>query len=333
MGYSVHRFISHVDQNLICPICSAALEEAVLTPCGHSFCLLCLETWLTRSDNGVESGGTCPECRAFIRSSESKPVIAIRNLINGMNIICENQEHGCSLVVKLDRLTTHLETCGYTPVKCNGCGVKVLRFELAGHQIGCSALQDTVTDDHSKNRFGIGCCSSFDHAELTCRVASLELQMKRLKKDLELAESKNQHLERELKNTKDELQDKRNQLFEQQFSDFDPDYQYGFQPNSIKKLSVFIAKFLERRPSYVDRTRIFHAVKRCYENYNRGNDQHENDVNMLIATSNASNWFTENQKMHFQHWLNCMTRLRQINQGLSSPSVLDNISLFSSSKS
>ena len=46
MGYAVARFTGTVDQNLLCSICSSVLEEAVLTPCGHSFCQMCLHTWI-----------------------------------------------------------------------------------------------------------------------------------------------------------------------------------------------------------------------------------------------------------------------------------------------
>ena len=46
MGYAVARFTGTVDQNLLCSICSSVLEEAVLTTCGHSFCQMCLHTWI-----------------------------------------------------------------------------------------------------------------------------------------------------------------------------------------------------------------------------------------------------------------------------------------------
>ena len=46
MGFAVNRFTGTVDQNLLCSICSCVLEDAVLTPCGHSFCQLCLHTWI-----------------------------------------------------------------------------------------------------------------------------------------------------------------------------------------------------------------------------------------------------------------------------------------------
>ena len=49
MGYPLSIFVDTIDDNLLCSVCSGILQEAVLTPCGHSFCSLCLETWLGRS--------------------------------------------------------------------------------------------------------------------------------------------------------------------------------------------------------------------------------------------------------------------------------------------
>ena len=81
MGYSITRFVASVDANLLCSICSAVLEDPVLTPCGHSFCLLCLETWLEHS-----GASSCPECRGAIGSDETRPIRSVRNLINGLEV-------------------------------------------------------------------------------------------------------------------------------------------------------------------------------------------------------------------------------------------------------
>ena len=56
MGYAVARFTGTVDQNLLCSICSAVLEEAVLTPCGHSFCQMCLHTWIQVNCRSIPLG-------------------------------------------------------------------------------------------------------------------------------------------------------------------------------------------------------------------------------------------------------------------------------------
>ena len=54
MGFDVNRFTGDVDEELICPICSAVLEEPLQAPeCEHAFCAACIKEWLNRQR-------TCP---------------------------------------------------------------------------------------------------------------------------------------------------------------------------------------------------------------------------------------------------------------------------------
>ncbi|CAH1791307.1 unnamed protein product [Owenia fusiformis] len=316
MGFGVHRFPSAIDQNLLCGICSAVLEDAVLTPCGHSFCIRCLQTWLTRP--GVIS--TCPECRTETGSNDIRPIHSIRNFINGLNIECDHSDRGCKAVVHLERMKAHLETCSFVPVDCAGCGVTVNRFELAAHQMGCASIQAAVDEDlpgEKPQSIIPNGANSSEVTELACRVATLEMQMRRMKKDLELAELKNKRLDRELKQTKDDLEEKRTQLLDQQYVDYDPDYEYGYAPYTVAKLAQIISKFLHKKPSYLDKDRTFDAIKRCYDNYSRCGDKYEQDVLMLLATANASNWFDNQQRLNFHCWLSSIARYRQFARSLS----------------
>ena len=49
-----------------CPICYQTLVNPETTPCGHSFCKVCLDTWLSRSNS-------CPACRRTIPSAAADP--------------------------------------------------------------------------------------------------------------------------------------------------------------------------------------------------------------------------------------------------------------------
>ena len=315
MGYGVQRFIGPVDPNLICGVCSAVLEDAVLTPCGHTFCHNCITTWLSRPNTD-----TCPECRSHVANCDVKPVLSLRNLINGFDVECDNNQRGCKVILKLDRLKSHLNTCGYVPVSCAGCDETVNKFELASHQIRCEGIANSVRDDEyddvtQQQRLG---CIRFSHAltsvdvsEVISRIAALEFRVKTLKRDLQISESKNRVLEREYKKTKDELQNKRSELIEIN-NDFDPDYEYGFTPQSIAKLSLLIARHLLSKPSYIDRDKIFNSVRRCYDKYARCGSEFEHDVHMLIATAFASNWFTEHVRTTLHFWLQSIARYRTI---------------------
>lgn len=312
MGYAVQRFITPVDANLLCGICSTVLEDPVLTPCGHSFCMLCLETWLSRPGTS-----TCPECRNFVSACEAKPILSLRSLINGFEVECDNTDRGCKVIFKLERVKTHLDTCGYFPVECAGCGDTVNRFELATHQMQCEGIAASVQDEddlankrpsprHSNSMI------SLEVSDLLRRISSLEFQMKTLKRDLQIADSKNRVLEREYKKTREELEQKKSEVMDMTYNEYDPEYKYGYTPQSIANLSLLIARFLLKKPSYIDRDKVFNAAKRCYEQYARCGNEYEHDVHMLVATAFASNWFEESQKRTYHCWLKGIARRRQL---------------------
>ncbi|KAH3864776.1 hypothetical protein DPMN_027802 [Dreissena polymorpha] len=317
MGYSVQRFITPVDPNLICGICSSVLEDPVLTPCGHSFCQSCLNTWLLRPRTD-----TCPECRSHVAKETVKPVLSLRNLINGFDVECDHNVRGCKVIIKLERLKSHLETCGYIPVTCAGCDESVNKFQLASHQIHCEGIAHSVSDDtdefdgsstqkrlsHARLSHAL---TSIDVSELISKMASLEFKVKTLKRDLQIAESKNRVMERAFKKTKEELQNKQSEVIDLN-NDFDPDYEYGYTPQSIARLSLLLARFLLKKPAYIDRDKIFTAVRRCYDKYARCGSEFEHDIHMLVATAFASNWFTDDCRTTLHFWLQSIARYRQL---------------------
>lgn len=323
MGYGVHRFVCAIDPNLLCGICSAVLEDAVLTPCGHTFCSNCLDTWLAKP-----ATNTCPECRSHMNKCDSKPVLSLRNLINGFDVVCDNSDRGCKVLVKLERLRPHLESCSYHPVECAGCAVTVNRCDLADHQIRCEGIAAVVEEpDESRGvrrlrylKEGASITAN-EVSDLLFRISSLEFQIKNLKRDLQISESKNRMIERECRKVKDELQTTKNELIDMQYAEFDPSYDYGYTPQSIAKLSLLISRFLLQKPGYIHEDKIFEAVKRCYDQYSRCGTEYEHDVHMLVATSFASNWFSDGQRIHFHCWLQSICRQRQYN--ISGKTLID----------
>lgn len=314
MGFSIDRFLEPVDPNLLCGICSGVLEHAVLTPCGHSFCQLCLETWLERP-----ATHSCPECRSHVSYQTVKPVLALRNLIGAMDICCEHSDRGCKVRVKVERARAHLDACPYIPVVCAGCSETINRFELAAHQMQCAGIAATVADDVSPpssvsppswRRYKDSGDLTSEMMELLCRLSTMELQMEKIKRDLRASEARNSSLERDLRKTKEELKLTKSQMIEMQFTEGDPTYEYGHTPQSMAKLSLLLARYLLRKPPHLDRDAIFAAVKRCYETYFRHGDEYEHDVHMLLATAYASNWFSSPQRLSLNCWLHCIARYR-----------------------
>ena len=132
-----------------------------------------------------------------------------------------------------------------------------------------------------------------------------------MKRELESAETQNKRLERQLKKTRDELEQKRRLLLDTQYADFDPDYEYGYRPETVSKLSRFIARFLRHKPSYVSANRVFAAIKRCHDNFAAAVTASngvgcQDDIHMLLATAFSSNWFNDEQRVKLRCWLQIM---------------------------
>uniref|UniRef100_A0A0B6ZB44 E3 ubiquitin-protein ligase NRDP1 n=1 Tax=Arion vulgaris TaxID=1028688 RepID=A0A0B6ZB44_9EUPU len=132
MGFELGRFEEEVDEELICPICSCVLEDPLQAPqCEHAFCSTCIHEWLRRQP-------TCPVDRSTITPNQLKIVPRIlRNLLSRLTISCDYKSNGCTSLVKLDSLSSHLQDCEYNPkkpVQCDkGCGLVVPKDEFQDH--------------------------------------------------------------------------------------------------------------------------------------------------------------------------------------------------------
>jgi E3 ubiquitin-protein ligase NRDP1 len=132
MGFDINRFQGDVDEELVCPICSGVLEDPLQAPvCEHAFCKSCITEWITRQP-------TCPVDRQSVTSTQLRPVPRIlRNLLSRLCIHCDNAQYGCTRVLKLDSLSSHLEECEHNPKRplpCElGCGLVIPKDELKDH--------------------------------------------------------------------------------------------------------------------------------------------------------------------------------------------------------
>lgn len=116
MGYDVTRFQGDVDEDLICPICSGVLEEPVQAPhCEHAFCNACITQWFSQQQ-------TCPVDRSAVTVAHLGPVPRImQNMLSKLQIACDNAALGCSAVVRLDHLPSHLSDCEHSPRRPVAC--------------------------------------------------------------------------------------------------------------------------------------------------------------------------------------------------------------------
>lgn len=303
MGYGLNRFVTHVDQNLICSICAGVLENAVITPCGHSFCDECLHIWLNRPNTT-----TCPSCRSDVSDHHVIPVLALRGVVEGLTVHCDNEENGCKMVLKLDKLKAHLQVCEFGLIECGACGKSVKRHELPDHHADCEIIKDLAARHKKRTKEE----PTIDG--LTRQIAVLELDLNKTKRSLMESEGDVRRVKIELRELQFQLEMRMYDENSEFDPDWDPDYNYGYSPASIAQLASLVMRYLLNKPYYVDRNRIFNAVKRCYDYY-RGYAGYSQDVHMLLATSYASNWFTENQRSNFDSWLRNLARERLLTSG------------------
>uniref|UniRef100_A0A1A9WVT8 E3 ubiquitin-protein ligase NRDP1 n=1 Tax=Glossina brevipalpis TaxID=37001 RepID=A0A1A9WVT8_9MUSC len=132
MGYDLHRFQGEIDEELICPICSGVVEEPVQSAmCEHMFCRECIKEWLTRQPS-------CPMDRNYLTvASLNKVPRIMRILLSRLSITCNNAADGCTLIIKLGDLNSHVRQCEYNPnrlLPCEkGCGIIMPKDMLKDH--------------------------------------------------------------------------------------------------------------------------------------------------------------------------------------------------------
>lgn len=320
MGYNVQIFADDIDENLLCAICSQVLQDAVVTPCGHSFCQVCLEYWLSKP-----GCITCPHCRSAVLLGQAKPVLALRNLIFNLRIHCIYQNRGCNSVVKLDECMRHRDECGYAPIKCAGCKKDLNKADLPEHQIRCEAISHmiekspTCSENSTNNNPTMGNTTLVD---LSSRVSSLESHLQKLKIELSQADERNQQLGQDLESARQELEERRRQNFQHCFHSMDPSHDYGHSLECIPRLTSFLLGHRLQKPNHVETSKVYDCVKRCYDSFGHNrkvqddNDfsvdmQERDEVHMLVATAQACTWFTENQKLNFHCWLQSIARHKQ----------------------
>ena len=174
MGISLESFITNIDQNLVCDICTSVFDQAVITTCGHSFCKSCLSLWLATPENN-----TCPTCRSYVSKHDLIPNISVRNLVGTLLVRCGNFSKGCKQILSLDRLETHTKTCDFTEEECVACKQTLPKIELAKHSQVCPAIKEKVCL-HQKRRKS----DRVPIDVLSRRIAMLEIELNRTKRHL-----------------------------------------------------------------------------------------------------------------------------------------------------
>ena len=130
-GYDEERFVSTVNRNFLCQICSNVLKDPVLCPRNqHCYCRSCITKQLENSQR-------CPTCADELTVEIlTEPNQIVKDYLNELNIRCVYINRGCQQIVQLQHLDQHEATCGFTPAVCTnqGCGATLNQRDLIHHE-------------------------------------------------------------------------------------------------------------------------------------------------------------------------------------------------------
>ena len=137
------KYAEKVDDDFLCSICKDVLDDAMTTPCRHTFCKTCIEEW-------IKEAYSCPLDKSRLISSDLVPIpIAFTNLLDRLNVCCKFEEEGCDYKCPRSDLEGHIKRCPFNPTaefECDkGCGLMLTSSQLGDHRC-IYALKKIVLD-------------------------------------------------------------------------------------------------------------------------------------------------------------------------------------------
>ena len=130
-GYDDSRFEKAVDAHFHCSICYNVLKEPVMCRNNeHIFCRGCITEHLTVNSH------TCPECNEDLTVETLRKARLVSNYLSELKIKCDYSNRGCQEFIRLEELDSHVENCGFAPVKCSNeeCGMVINKREIIHHE-------------------------------------------------------------------------------------------------------------------------------------------------------------------------------------------------------
>ena len=159
-GYDEERFVTTINRNFLCLICSNVLKDPVLCAKNHHcFCRGCITKHLDNSQR-------CPTATCTDKLTEgtlTEPPRMVKDYLNESKIRCVYNDRGCEEIVQLQHLDQHEDSCEYTPAVCTnpGCGATLNKRDLAIHENelceyrklkchSCGEMKKTLADMEKK---------------------------------------------------------------------------------------------------------------------------------------------------------------------------------------
>ena len=120
-GYSYQDcLVEQLPDRFECKICHSLCRNGQLSQCcGHIYCMLCLEMWMSASGN---RDNACPMChrKGFKTFKHHEAIRTIDQLL--VECPCRKIGRGCKWTGKLCDLDNHVNEC---KVECERCGVQL----------------------------------------------------------------------------------------------------------------------------------------------------------------------------------------------------------------
>ncbi|XP_058845726.1 E3 ubiquitin/ISG15 ligase TRIM25-like isoform X3 [Acipenser ruthenus] len=211
--------LSSLEDELTCSICLSIFHNPVTTPCGHNFCLSCLElTW--KDDLAI--GYSCPQCR---HQFYAKPTLHKNTVLSSVvaTVSKSLKDKSQDETKGADSTVIFCDTCMVNKASktCLTCMVSYCDSHLRphhenpvfqGHQLTepLPDLQQRICKEHHKTlefycKDHSKCiCGACLHSHLTCRFTSL---------DGEIAE-KEKHFKEKLVTLRSQIEKTKNVIFE-----------------------------------------------------------------------------------------------------------------------
>ena len=130
-GYDDSRFEKAVDDHFHCSICYNVLKEPMMCRNNeHLFCRECITEHLNTNSH------TCPECNEELTVETLRRARLASNVLSGLKIKCDYSHRGCHEYLRLEELDSHVDNCGFAPVKCSNeeCEMIVNKLEIIHHE-------------------------------------------------------------------------------------------------------------------------------------------------------------------------------------------------------
>lgn len=295
-----------VPDDIICSICmTIPLDPVIITQCEHVFCQGCIAQALDRASQ-------CPIDRTSCRlDNDVRPLEGLgRRIWNNTQVRCGNHQHGCLWVGSISDWECHMVTCKHAVHVDSSTMKEMERIKKQLHKLRVKNEELRDINEEQEDDIAELQCAIFEKDDLLTKrlqkCNKLQKENVRLKRRSDSVESENARLAKEKMCLQQSNAKMKLELQNKPSPPLMFDEEYNYRREDAVKLSQLISAHLTEKPDGIDRNRIFNCVRSCYidlkSNYSDNPKHYRSHMKMLIATCEASAWFSKRQRDNFSRW-------------------------------